>query len=144
MSHGVRFVLVGGHAVAVHGYPRLTEDLDIFAEASQANAERLRAALDEFGFGSSAPPTAVLAEPEKVFMIGVKPLRIDILTGISGVTFAQAWKTRVLTQSSAGQLPVIALPALIKNKRASGRAKDLADVGELEARQLARRRRRKP
>lgn len=77
IARRVRFVLVGGHAVAGHGEPRLTEGLDVFVEPTLANARRLRRALLDFGFGESAPPVAVLAAPDKVFMIGRKPHRIE-------------------------------------------------------------------
>jgi hypothetical protein len=88
--HRVRFVLVGGHAIAVHARPRHTEDLDVFVEPSPANARRLHAALVDFGFGSVAPTVEILATPGKVFMLGRKPYRIDILTAIDGVTFPAA------------------------------------------------------
>jgi hypothetical protein len=95
ISHRVRFVLVGGHAVAAHGEPRLTEDLDVFVEPTRANAARLRAALVAFGFGDAAPTVETLAEPAKIFMLGRKPWRIDVLTGIDGVTFADVWASKV-------------------------------------------------
>jgi hypothetical protein len=131
MSHGVRFVVVGGHAVAVHGHPRFTEDLDVFVEPNMTNASSLREVLSEFGFGNSAPSTELLAEPERVFMIGVKPLRIDILTAISGVSFDEAWKGRLLVSTKAGRVPFIGLTALLKNKKASARTKDRGDIEEL-------------
>jgi Nucleotidyl transferase AbiEii toxin, Type IV TA system len=95
IAHRVRFVLVGGHAVAGHGEPRLTEDLDVFVEPSLANARRLREALEDFGFGGVAPAAEELAKRDRVFMLGRKPWRIDVLTGIDGVTFRQAWDSRV-------------------------------------------------
>jgi hypothetical protein len=134
IGHGVKFVVVGGHAVAIHGWPRLTEDLDVFVEASDANAQRLRAALVDFGFGSAAPEATVLAAPDRVFMLGVKPLRIDVLTGIDGVKFPEAWRARVYVASTAGELPVISLALLRKNKRAAGRTRDLLDLAELARR----------
>ncbi|MBP9205369.1 MAG: hypothetical protein KBG28_15470 [Kofleriaceae bacterium] len=129
----VRFVLVGGHAVSGHGEARLTEDLDVFVEASLANGKRLHAALADFGFAAVAPSAAILAEPDKVFMLGHKPWRIDILTGIDGVTFAQAWASRVEAGFLKRPLFVIGRDALIKNKRAAGRPKDLVDVAMLES-----------
>jgi hypothetical protein len=95
ISNRVRFVLVGGHAVAGHGEPRPTEDLDVFVEQSPVNARKLRRALVELGFGNVAPTASELARPHKVFMLDHKPWRIDILTSIDGVSFAQAWKSRV-------------------------------------------------
>ena len=90
ISRRVRFVLIGGHAVAGHAEARLTEDLDVFVAPSRANAARLREALVDFGFAGAAPPVEVLAQPKKVLMLGRKPWRIDILTGIDGVTFPEA------------------------------------------------------
>ena len=132
IDHRVRFVLVGGHAVAGHGEPRLTEDLDVFVEPTLANAKRLREALVDFGFGAIAPPASELAARDKVFMLGRKPWRIDILTGIDGVSFAEAWKGRVEAEFARKPLWVIGRAALIKNKRAAGRPKDLGDVAALE------------
>jgi hypothetical protein len=129
----VRFVMIGGHAVAAHGEPRLTEDLDVFVEPTPANARRLRAALVDFGFGAAAPPVELLAARDKVFMLGSKPWRIDILTGIDGVTFREAWNSRMEAEFQVSPLFVIGRGALIKNKRAAGRAKDLVDVAQLEA-----------
>jgi hypothetical protein len=132
ISRRVRFVLVGGHAVAGHGEPRLTEDLDVFVERSPANARKLRLALVDFGFGHVAPTTDELTRPHKVFMLGHKPWRIDILTSIDGVSFVQAWKSRVKADFVATPLYVIGRELLIKNKRAAGRDQDRADVAALE------------
>ena len=120
----VRFVLVGGHAVAGHGEPRLTEDLDVFVEPTLANARRLRSALADFGYGSVAPPATELARADRVFMLGRKPWRIDVLTGIDGVTFREAWATRVEAQFEVAPLFVIGRDALLRNqpRAAIGRA----------------------
>jgi len=147
ISKRVRFVLVGGHAVAAHGEPRLTEDLDVFVEPTLANATRLRDALSAFGFGADLPPARELAIPGKIWMLGRKPWRIDVLTKIDGVTFRQAWKGRVRVDFGPGALSVIGRKDLIANKRASGRQKDLRDVAILESmpsRPAKRRRRRRP
>jgi hypothetical protein len=132
ISRRVRFVLVGGHAVAAHGEPRLTEDLDVLVEPVIANARRLREALVDFGFGDVAPSAAELATPDRIFMLGRKPWRIDILTGIDGVTFDEVWAGRVEAAFVASPLYVIGREALIANKRAAGRDKDLLDVALLE------------
>jgi len=129
----VRFVLIGGHAVAGHGEPRFTEDLDVFVEPTLANARRLRAALVDFGFGEGLPSAKDLAAEDKVFMVGRKPNRIDILTGIDGVSFADVWASRVEAKFEASPLFVIGREALLLNKRASGRRKDLLDIAMLEA-----------
>ena len=144
ISRRVRFMIVGGHAVAGHGEPRLTEDLDVFVERSPANARKLRQALVDFGFGNVAPTAAELARPHKVFMLGRKPWRIDILTSIDGVSFEQAWKSRVKADFVFTPLHMIGRDMLIKNKRAAGREKDLADVALLERHAPKPTKRRRP
>jgi hypothetical protein len=147
IARRVRFVLVGGHAVAAHGEPRLTEDLDVFVDPTAPNASRLRLALEDFGFGALAPGIEELAAPDKIFMLGRKPWRIDILTGIDGVTFREAWATKVEADFIAKPLYVIGRDALIANKRAAARDKDLLDVALLQrtppSRKAKRRRRKK-
>lgn len=132
IARRVKFVLVGGHAVAAHGEPRLTEDLDVFVGPGLANARRLREGLVDFGFDSLAPPPEALAQRDKVFMLGRKPWRIDVLTGIDGVSFRDAWASRVEAEFVMNPLFVIGRDALIANKRAAGRDKDLLDVALLE------------
>lgn len=132
ISRRVKFVLVGGHAVAAHGEPRLTEDLDVFVEPSLENGERIKAALIDFGFGDAAPLASELATPGKVWMLGRKPQRIDILTQLSGVTFAEAWEGRSELSFAVKPLFVIGRAELIRNKLAAGREKDLRDVALLE------------
>jgi hypothetical protein len=150
ISRRVRFLVIGGHAVAGHGEPRLTEDLDVFVDRDPGNAKRLRDALVDFGFGAAAPQPKELSRPHKVFMLGRKPWRIDILTTIDGVSFEEAWASRVAAKFAATPLYVIGREMLIKNKRASARDKDLRDVALLEAHALkskpkpARRRRSEP
>jgi len=128
ISKRVKFLLLGGHAVSIYARPRITEDLDVFVEASTANARRLRRVLVDFGFGASAPPIEQLATKGKIFMVGILPWRIDILTKISGVRFETAWKNRMPLRLSIGTINVISRRDLIRNKRASGRDKDLADL----------------
>jgi hypothetical protein len=127
----VRFLLIGGHAMAVHARPRHTEDLDLFLDATRANAPRVLRALVDFGFGSVAPPLELLARPEKVFMLGRVPYRIDLLTRIDGVDFRKAWAGRVEAQLGDLRVNVIGKRELILNKLAAGRPKDLADVAAL-------------
>ena len=133
ISKRVRFLLVGGHAVAAHGEPRLTEDLDVFVDPTLANAARLREALSAFGFGNDLPSTRKLAVPGKIWMLGRKPWRIDVLTKIDGVSFRRAWRGRSKAEFGPGPLFLIGRRELIVNKRASGRDKDLRDVAMLEA-----------
>ncbi len=133
IARRVRFVLVGGHAVAGHGEARLTEDLDVFADRTLANARRLREALIDFGFGAAVPDAKELARPDRIMMLGQKPWRIDILTGIDGVSFREAWATRVEADFVAKPLYVIGRAMLLRNKRAAGRDKDRLDISMLEA-----------
>ncbi|MCC7538112.1 MAG: hypothetical protein IT379_17935 [Deltaproteobacteria bacterium] len=131
IAHRVKFLVVGGHAVAAHGAPRLTQDLDVLFEPTLANSVRLRDALIAFGFGDVAPEAGALTTRGKVWMLGRAPQRIDLLPDISGVSFPVAWRTRVEVDLDGTHLPVIGRAQLISNKRAAGRAKDLADVEAL-------------
>ena len=135
--HEVRFVLVGGEAVIYYGYPRVTGDVDFFYERSIENTRRLFAALEEFWAG---PVPGVerfeeLMEPGLSLMFGRPPNRVDLLNRISGVDFDEAWTSRVLdtihAETEEIPLPIIGLQALIKNKQASARNKDLDDVEHL-------------
>lgn len=132
LSANTKFLLIGAHALAFHVEARLTEDLDVFVEPSAENAERVRAALQQFGFGGLLPSVDELSAVDRVFMLGRKPWRIDILTGIDGVEFADAWASRERVDFYGLQLDIIGSEALLKNKRASGRRKDLVDVALLE------------
>lgn len=132
-DHEVRFVVIGALAVAVHAEPRFSEDLDVFAQPSAANAKRLRAALIAFGFGDAVPAAGELAQEGPVWMLGRKPLRIDILTQISGVSWEQAWAGHATVNIDGLALPVLGRAELIANKRASGRPKDLRDLAVIEA-----------
>jgi len=131
-SHGVEYLIVGGHAVAYHGHPRYTGDIDFFIRPSAENAARMLTVLVAFGFPDAVLDSATFTEPDKVVQLGRPPYRIDILTSISGVSFDEAWSDRV--ESELDRLPVcfIGKKSLVSNKRASGRAKDLADVDALE------------
>ncbi len=104
----------------------------MFVEPTLANAQRLREALVDFGFDAVAPPAKELAKSGRVFMLGRKPWRIDVLTAIDGVTFRKAWASRVEADFAVSPLFVIGRDALIANKRAAGRDKDLLDVALLE------------
>lgn len=133
-SHAVDYVIVGGHAVAFHGHPRFTGDIDIFVRPTSENATKLLAALDAFGFGDVGLDLAALTTPDRIVQLGVPPNRIDLLTSISGVTFDDAWRTRVLARLDGLPVAFLGREALLANKRASGRPKDLADIAELERR----------
>lgn len=143
VSKRVRFVLVGGHAVAAHAEPRLTEDLDVFVDPTLANAVRLREALLAFGLGKTVPSVEQLVVPGSIWMLGRKPWRIDVLNEIDGVSFAKAWSGRAKLDFAPGPIYLIGRRELIANKRASGRDKDLRDVAMLEALGPAKRVRRR-
>ena len=131
LRHGVRFVVVGAHAVAHHAKPRYTKDLDLFVDSASGNPERIVAALDEFGFGGIGIAEADFSEPGRILQLGVPPNRIDIMNAIDGVTFEEAWQSRVEGRYGAQAVPFIGRDVLVKNKRASRRPQDLADVETL-------------
>jgi len=130
--HGVRYLLVGGHALAAHGHARLTQDLDILVEPTVANARRVAAAIKDFGFVGTARDWRWFTKPYRITMLGRLPMRIDVLTGISGVTFRAAWRNRIVTTMAVGDVPVIGLAELRANKLAAGRTKDLLDLALLD------------
>ncbi len=130
--HGVRFLVVGAHALAAHGRPRATQDLDVLVAPTPANARKVSAALVEFGFNKIASDWEWFAEPYHITMLGRVPYRIDVLTSISGVSFADAWKNRVTTKMDIGDIYVLGLAELRANKLAAGRPKDLLDVALLD------------
>jgi hypothetical protein len=125
---GVRFLIVGAHALAAHGAPRATGDLDIWIDATPENAVRVLAALRIFGAPLLDLSAADLCTPETVFQIGVPPARIDILTSISGVEFGDAWSRRIEVPIGDLRIGTIGRTDFIANKKASGRPKDLLDL----------------
>ncbi|MBK6898377.1 MAG: nucleotidyltransferase [bacterium] len=132
-AQGVEYLVVGAHALAVHGHVRATKDLDVWVRADAANAPRVFEALVAFGAPLQDLTVADLAEPGLVFQIGVPPLRVDVITAIDGVEFPAAWVDRVQVSLDGTSVSVISRHHLIENKRASGRLQDLADVERLEA-----------
>lgn len=131
ISHGVEFLVVGGYAVAFHGHPRLTGDVDFFIRATPENAERVVRVLEEFGFGNLGVTALDLITPDRVLQLGRPPNRIDILTSISGVEFSSCWDSRVVGELGKHTVNFLGWDALIANKTASGRDKDLLDVKTL-------------
>src|SRR5438552_1784829 len=127
-SHRVRFLIVGAHALAAHGRPRATQDLDLFVDPTQANAKKLGAALADFGYGELAKEWRKFARRDRMATLGREPLRVDIMTSISGVDFARAWKTRMRAKHGRHVVGFLGRAELIRNKRAAGRAKDLLDI----------------
>jgi len=122
------FLVVGAHALAAHGIPRATGDLDIWVRATPNNADRILSALKRFGAPLFDLTREDLAREGTVFQIGIPPSRIDILTRISGVAFDEAWPRRIVVEIEGLSVPVLGREDFIANKRASGRPKDLADL----------------
>lgn len=126
--HRVRYVVVGGYAVVHHAAPRFTKDLDLFVEATISNAKRLLKALRDFAGPLPELTAKILADPDKVLMMGRPPTRIDILKSIHGVRFETAWKNRVRTDLGGVVANIISRRDLRRNKRACGRPQDLIDL----------------
>ena len=133
-ERSVRYIVVGGYAVAYHGYPRYTGDLDVFVEASSENAARLVEVYGEFGFDRSALKPAMFIVPDNVVRIGHEPVRLEVLTSITGVAFADAYVRRIEVEVNGLSVPFISLVDLIKNKLATGRGKDRVDAETLQKR----------
>ena len=129
---GARYLLVGGYALAVHSVPRFTKDLDVWTDPTPENAGRVLEALRHFGAPTTPLEEADLAQTGTVFQIGVAPNRIDIVTAIDGVVFADAWPARVKARYGDQSIGVIGRAHLIANKRATGRPQDLLDAEVLE------------
>jgi|SRR4051812_16764210 hypothetical protein len=131
-DHGVEYLLIGGHAVAYHGYVRPTQDMDVWIAVNARNAERVVAAVNAF-FGVQLEGLAAkwFLEGEQVTRFGVRPNLIEILTKIDGGNFEEAYARRIVGELDGVSVNVIALPDLKLNKRASGRNKDLADLDNL-------------
>lgn len=133
-SKCVEYLVVGAFAVAFHGYPRYTGDLDLLIRPTAENAGRVIEALWQFGFGSLGIELADLSSPGMVVQLGVQPNRIDLLTALSGVSFEEAWATRQDAILDGVPTQFIGFSALIQNKENTGRAKDLGDAEELRKR----------
>ena len=135
LEEKVKFLLVGAYAVAVHGYPRATKDIDFFVWATPENASNLMKALTKFGAPLDKVSESDFSSKGVVFQIGNSPRRIDIMTSASGVDFEQAYGNKQIVFLEGLEVPVISLQDLIVNKRASGRTQDLADVEKLTSTQ---------
>jgi hypothetical protein len=152
-EEGAAYLVVGGYAFGVHHEPRATKDLDVFIRPSPSNAKRVIRALERFGAPLFGLATDDLAVPGNVLQIGVKPRRIDIITAIDGVSFAEAWRSRIMVNlvGVAKPVPVIGRAAYVKNKRAivkkdvsNRRPQDRADLAMLEDERPRKRTRRAP
>jgi hypothetical protein len=130
---GVEFVVVGAYALAFHGAPRASGDIDIFVRPAPANAQRVVEALRRFGapLAAASVTDADFTQPGTVYQIGLPPRRIDIMTEISGLTFDEAWSSRATAEVDGRTVAFIGREALLKNKEATGRLKDRADAERL-------------
>jgi aminoglycoside-2''-adenylyltransferase len=130
-SNGVEYLLIGGYAVGIYGYIRATNDLDIWVNVNAQNAAKIVCALREFGFAAPELTSGLFLVRNNVVRMGVPPIRIEILTSISGVAFESCYAEREMIQIEDVAVSVISLARLRENKAASGRAKDLADLENL-------------
>jgi hypothetical protein len=133
VAHRVRFLIVGGYALAVHGHPRYTKDLDVWIWPDPSNAERVVSALEEFGFSGLGLTASDFEDPEMVVQLGREPQRVDILTFADGLTFDQAFEHRVVVEIGGVPVPFISIEDLRLNKLSTGRLRDQADAAELPA-----------
>lgn len=133
LHENVRFLVVGAHAMAVHGVPRATGDLDVWIAADPANAQRVWDALLRFGAPVAAMGVRLedLTRADAVVQIGLPPRRIDLLTSITAVGFDEAWQGRVTHEVAGLAIPFLGRAELVRNKRSTGRTKDLADLEAL-------------
>jgi hypothetical protein len=130
-AHGVEYLLIGGWAVGYHGYPRSTADLDIWISVSPANAERVVKVLSDFGFDVPELSVALFLQPDQIVRMGFEPVRIEVMTSISGVEFAECYREKLETTLDNEPVSLINLHHLRLNKKASGRLKDLSDLENL-------------
>ncbi len=130
-TEGAEFLVVGAYALAVHGAPRFTKDLDLWVNATPDNAQRVWAALQAFGAPLSAISPEDLAEPNIVLQLGVAPSRIDLLTSIDGVEFLAAWEHRITSRYGDQPVWILGRTELVQNKQATGRAQDALDAETL-------------
>ncbi|MFB3788939.1 MAG: hypothetical protein ACE15F_21480 [bacterium] len=130
-SHHVEYLLIGGYAVGYYGYPRPTGDMDIWIALNPHNAAGLEKALADFGFCAADIPATLFKEPGKIVRMGVPPMRLEIMTTISGVEFSSCYARRVTAEIDGISVTLIGLDDLKINKQASGRHKDLNDLEQL-------------
>jgi hypothetical protein len=131
-AHGVEFVVVGAYALAFHGAPRFTGDLDILVRPTLDNAARLLAALEAFGFPIAELTPEAIADRRRMLQMGVPPVQIHVMSAISGVEWEEAWADRVEGSLGTHTVPFLGRDTYLRNKRAAGRPKDLADIDALE------------
>ena len=126
-----KYVIVGGYAVAFHGHPRFTGDIDFFIESTPENGQRVANAIDLFGFASLGLTPKDFTLPDSVVQIGFPPNRIDLITGIEAVRFEEAWSSRLTADLDGLPVSFISKELLIRNKKAANRPQDLGDISKL-------------
>jgi len=131
-KHNVKYCIVGAYAVAFYGKPRFTKDMDIFVEPSIKNGKKIAQALIDFGFEGFKLSEDDFAEEGNIVQLGYEPVRVDILTSITGVSFNQVWKNRTTGKYGKEKIFFIGLKELIKNKKMTGRKQDIADLDLFE------------
>ena len=130
-SHQIEYLLIGGYAVGYHGYPRATADMDLWVAIHEQNAERLVTVLKKFGFNVPELSENLFMKANQIVRMGVPPMRIELLTTISGVSFEECYRERIIDEIDGVEVSIINLRYLRINKRASGRHKDLDDLEHL-------------
>ncbi|CAK0773461.1 conserved hypothetical protein [Gammaproteobacteria bacterium] len=131
-DNNVKYLVVGGYAVAFHGHPRYTKDIDVWIEMSQENAENVIKSLAQFGFGTLGLEKEDFLVPDQIIQLGYPPSRIDLISTLSGIDFSECYMSRVQVEIEGTFLNFIDLENLRKNKQASGRHQDLADLDNLK------------
>ncbi len=131
-QNSARYLVVGGYAVALHGHPRYTKDIDIWIELAEENAAKVIKAIDQFGFGSLGLRVEDFLVPDQIIQLGYPPNRIDLLTSLTGVDFEDCYATRIQVAIEQVNVNFIDLENLKKNKMATGRLQDLADLENLQ------------
>lgn len=127
----VRYMVVGAFALAYHGHPRYTGDIDLFIERTAENADRLMQVIQKFGFGDLDLSVDDFLQEDQVIQLGISPNRIDLLTSLSGISFQEAWATREYGEIDGLNVPFISKEMFKRNKKATGRTRDLADLEQL-------------
>lgn len=131
-AHDVKYCIVGAFALAFHAHPRYTKDMDLLVEPSPKNGERVVAALQEFGFASLELKPEDFTIPDQIVQLGYPPLRIDLITSLSGVTFEEVWEHRAPGHYGDVKVPFISRDDLLKSKASTGRPQDVADIEHLK------------
>jgi hypothetical protein len=133
IAHDVQFLIVGAYALALHGAPRFTGDLDVLVGPTLDNVSRLLGAVRSFGFPVEDLRAEDLVQPRRMLQMGVEPVQIHVMSAISGVTWDEAWGDRVIARLGTHEVSILGRTSFLRNKRASGRPKDLADIDAISS-----------